>query len=200
MNILLLEDDKALHKSITKIIQRLGHKVTGYYDAESFLEAFDCSFDLYILDINLPQGDGLDVLKILKENFADANVMMISAYDSIDYLESAYKLGCMDYLKKPFHLEELQYKINLFENKKEELLAQLPLKDQVNLTKKEKKFLTLLLKHKKQVVNYELIESHLYPESQMSMESLRSLVKRIRSKTTKDIIQNIKDEGYQILL
>jgi len=200
MNILLLEDDKALNRAITKALETLGHKVLGLYDAESFLQHYNPSFDLYIFDINLPTMNGLELLKYLKQKNVKVKVIVISAYDNLDKIDEAYTLGCIDYIKKPFHLKELEYKIKLLDNSQDDFIRKIPLKEGKSLTKKEKLFLSLLFSHHNRVVSYEMIESHLYEGQYMSMESLRALVKRIRSKIEGDLIENVKEEGYRLQL
>lgn len=70
----------------------------------------------------------------------------------------------------------------------------------IHLTKKEKSFLKLLLQNKNKILTYEMIEYSVYKEKIMSMDSLRSLVRRIRMKLLEDVIANIVDEGYMLKL
>ena len=97
----------------------------------------------------------------------------------------------MDYLKKPFHVEELRIKIDKLNLPASDLLSGVKLKEGSLLTKKEKEFLRILLENVNSTVTYEMIEDSAYKGSTMSMDSLRALVRRVRLKLVDDIIQNI---------
>jgi len=125
---------------------------------------------------------------------------MISSNTDVQSLQTAYDLGCVDYLKKPFHIAELRAKINRLKISREHLHSGITLKlDTETLAKKERRLLNLLLDHLGLVVNYEMIQSYVYENKPMSMDALRALVRRLRSKLDNDIIENIIDEGYTIV-
>lgn len=199
MKILLLEDNVALNRAICKIIELEKYKVDSYNDGESVLNILNCKYDLYILDINVPKISGLELLDIIYKQDNMANIIMISSNSDINSLSKAYTLGCMDYIRKPFHLEELRIKINLALQKPKQSHNELELliKD-VHVTKKEKEFLLLLLKHKNKLVNYRMIEESIYYDKSMSFDALRALVRRVRLKVKNIRIENILDEGYTL--
>jgi len=198
MKILLLEDDAGLNRSITKVIQIDKHTTTSYLDGQDVLDNLDECYDLYILDINVPNINGLELLKLIYAKDSTSKVIIISSNTDISYLRQAYNFGCIDYLKKPFHVEELRIKIAKLDTPLTDLISTIKFKDDDNRpTKREKDLLMLLLKHKDTVVTYSMIEANLYKDS-MSMDSLRALVKRLRHKLADDIIQNILEEGYKI--
>ncbi len=196
MKILLLEDDVALNRAIKKVTQLDGHITQSFFDGQKVLDWIDTVFDLYILDINVPNVNGLELLRIIYEMNKSAKVLMISANTDIDSLQKAYKLGCMDYLKKPFHLEELRIKIAQLAPNEQDLLQNISLKEGFSLTKKEKILLQLLLSNSGKTVTYEMIEESVYREGTISMDSLRALVKRVRAKLDKKLIANVLEEGY----
>jgi DNA-binding response OmpR family regulator len=198
MKILLLEDDIALNRAIKKVTELDGNITMSYEDGQDVFDNLDDIYDLYILDINVPNINGLELLDLIYKKDATSKVIIISASTDINSLQKAYKFGCLDYLKKPFHLEELRIKISKQMPDKREILKSIRLKNEVSLTKKEKLLLILLLKNKNQVVSYEIIEQSVYHESMMSMASLRALVKRLRSKIVDNLIQNVLEEGYKI--
>ena len=200
MKILLLEDDVALNRAIKKVTELDSHKTTSYSDGQDVYDSLDDNYDLYILDINVPNVNGLELLNLIYLRDSSSKVIIISANTDLHSLEEAYKLGCMDYLKKPFHLEELRIKITKISLEVETLLDEVKLHDEMTLTKKEKAFVTLLMRNKNRVVTYEMIEDGVYRDSSMSMDGIRALVRRLRAKIVDDIIVNVLEEGYRIKL
>ncbi|MDY0117690.1 MAG: response regulator, partial [Sulfurimonadaceae bacterium] len=111
MKILLLEDDVMLNESICEYLESLNHKVDGYFDGKMVYEALQSNlYDLCILDINVPNVDGITLLEKLHEQKVFIPTIYISALVDIEDISRAYALGCYDYLKKPFHLKELALK------------------------------------------------------------------------------------------
>ncbi len=199
MKILLLEDDISLNKAINKVLELDHHTVDTFIDGKDIIESFDQGYDLYILDINVPHISGLELLDIILDHNDQAKVIMISSNTDMQSLETAYNLGCVDYLKKPFHIAELRAKINRLKISREHLASGIKLKNESDpLSKKEKRLLNLLLDNISHVVNYEKIQSYVYENKPMSMDALRALTRRLRSKLSDDIIENIIDEGYTI--
>lgn len=198
MKILLLEDDVALNKIIKKITEIDRHTTTSYLDGQDVFNNLNDNYDLYILDINVPNINGLELLNLIYKKDNTSKVIIISSNTDIDSIQKAYKFGCIDFLKKPFHLEELRIKINKL-NTEYDLLSKIKIKDEANnLTKKEKALLNLLLQNKEQIVTYATIEANVYKDGLMSMDSLRALVRRLRLKLADDIIHNALEEGYII--
>jgi len=199
MNILLLEDNIALNRAIGKVLQLDDDSVTSYTDGQEVLNNLNIAYDLYILDINVPNISGLELLDLIYKQNSSSKVIIISSNSDVQSLQKAYKLGCMDYLNKPFHLEELRIKINKLSVEKYNILSNVTLKDSnTTLTKKEKDLLALLLKNQGLLVTYEMIEENVYRDKLMSMDGLRALVKRLRLKLAEDIIENILEEGYRV--
>lgn len=199
MNILLLEDDIALNKAIKKVLELDHHNVNTFMDGQDLIESLDQRHDLYILDINVPHISGLELLDIILAQNAQAKVIMISSNTDLQSLQTAYDLGCVDYLKKPFHITELRAKINRLKSEREHLVSLVNLKDRrETLTKKEKRLLNLLLDNQTHTVTYDMIEQDVYENKPMSMDALRALVRRLRAKLADDIIENMIEEGYSI--
>jgi len=92
------------------------------------IEAIDQGYDLYILDINVPRISGLELLDLILHKNDQARVIMISSNTDVQSLETAYALGCVDYLKKPFHITELRAKINRLKLSREHLASTINLK------------------------------------------------------------------------
>jgi len=196
MKILLLEDNLALNKAIKKVIELDSHTAVSYVDGQDVLENIDDQYDLYILDINVPNINGLELLDIIYTKNNKSKVIIISSNIDMFSIHKAYKLGCMDYLKKPFHVEELRIKIDKLNLPSSNILSSVKLKDNSSLTKKEKGLLLLLLNNVNTIVTYSMIEDSVYKDRTMSLNSLRALVRRLRLKLVDDIIQNVLEEGY----
>ena len=200
MNILLLEDDTALNRAIKKVLELdKNNSVESFFDGQDVLNTLNHSYDLYVMDVNVPNINGLDLLRVIHEKNNLAKVIIISANADLNTLQEAYALGCVDYLKKPFHLDELRIKIDKLKIPRKHLASNIKLKNNDDvLTKKERTLLNLLLENQEAVVTYELIEEHVYQDKTMTMDGLRALVRRLRSKLVDDVIKNVLDEGYSV--
>ena len=198
MKILLLEDDIALNKSIYDALVYSGYSVDTFFDGNDVIDNLSSIYDLYIMDINVPNISGLELLNLIHNQTPLSKIIMISANTDINMIENAYNLGCIDYLKKPFHLKELRIKIDMFFSNTNSQLKEIKLKPDSTLSKKEKRFLTLLLNNKNQGTTYQMIDEFVYEDKTMTNDGIRALVKRLRGKLEDDIIKNLPDEGYTI--
>lgn len=120
MKILLIEDEENLREVITEFLEKERYVVEHAGDIstarqKTALYAYDC----ILLDIMLPDGSGLDFLKMLKSQHKQENVIIISARDAIDDRVAGLDLGADDYLPKPFHLSELSARIRSVVRRKE---------------------------------------------------------------------------------
>jgi DNA-binding response OmpR family regulator len=116
--ILLLEDDKELALTIEELLITNGYDVTTVFNEQDALEhTFDNNFDLYIFDINLPDGNGITLLKALRDANDYTPTIFISAMIDLNSISEAFKVGGDDYIKKPFFPEELLIRINAKLNK-----------------------------------------------------------------------------------
>lgn len=210
MKIFLLEDDYSLNEAIKEIIQLENHSVENFYDGETAFSKISNDFDLYILDINIPNINGLEILKQIKQINLKTKVIIISANINIDLIREAYTLGCDDYIKKPFNIEELLFKINRYEKKDTIIYLDINItfntiskeliinNKTVELTKNEKNLLFLLVDNLNNKISYDQIENFVYEGTSKTSDAIRSLVKRLRKKLPKDLISNSLDEGYYI--
>lgn len=112
MKLLIIEDEASLQELMTATLKKEGYVVENamnYNEAIDKLGAY--SYDCVLLDLNLPGGNGLDILEHIKRRCSKLNVIIISARDSIDDKVRGLELGADDYLAKPFHLAELSARI-----------------------------------------------------------------------------------------
>ena len=116
MKILLLEDNKKLNETITKRLGMKGYSVLSIIDGAEAFEKITDGFSCFILDINVPNIDGIKILKKIREYYQTLPVIIISASVELDVIKQAYDFGCNDFLKKPFFIDELEIKIEKFCN------------------------------------------------------------------------------------
>lgn len=210
MKIFLLEDDYSLNETIKEMLEMNNHKISSFYDGEVAYENIFNNYDLYILDINIPLLNGLEILKSIKNMSTKTKVIMISANINIETIKEAYTLGCDDYLKKPFDVEELILKVEKLNEKDTDIFLDENIyfnlitselyidSKKVELTKREKDLLVLLLDNRGKTISYENIENFVYQGETKSSDAIRSLLKRLRKKLPKDFILNSIEEGYFI--
>jgi len=215
MKILLLEDDMMLNSAIKKYLETTGHIVDAFRDGESALASLTHqSFDLLILDINVPKLDGLSLLEKLYETKVQTPAIFISALIDIEGISRAFELGCYDYLKKPFHLKELSlridkmlkihtvpqehtrlsegYSFNVQTNK-------LLLYNKVQLIpNRHTEILSLLAKNCGNVVNYDLFREFVWRSDETDNATIISEVNRLKSSLKEDFIVNVRSLGYVV--
>ena len=209
MKILLLEDNNKLNETITKRLKLKNYNVISFTDGSDAYENITEDFSCFILDINVPNIDGIKILKKIREYYPTLPVIIISASVELDVIKQAYDLGCNDFLKKPFFIDELEIKIEkLCKIQNDEICfdencyfdfksSVIKMKDkEIRLTKKEKLLMNLFLTKKNQVISYESIESYVWEGNFASLESIRSLIRRLRKVIDKDYIQTVVDTGY----
>jgi len=209
MNVLLIEDDLQLAKIVKKILEAKNYKVTLVDDGDIAVEnLMNNYYDLYLIDINIPGVNGLELVKYIRNLHDDAVIIMITASIDEYYFQKAYEYGCDDYIKKPFHITELEVRIErLLKNQKkikfdsyEFDFGEMELyrnNNRVPLRKKEKKFLYLLLKNINKTVCSEKIIEFVWDGVNKKNYPLRQLVNEIRKKFDNDYIKTIVGIGYR---
>ena len=214
MNILIVEDEKKIALAIGEFLKNKKNQITLAHtieDSEIFIKSEKP--DLVILDINLPDGSGLNFLKKIKNIKNNIPVIIITARSQISDRIEGLNLGADDYLIKPFDLDELYARCNavyrryLGNSTDNQKLKNLTInfnaktvhynEGRINLTAKEWTVLEILAKKHDQYVTKQDIENSLY-ESGYEVESntVEVYISKIRSKTDKKIIQTVRDLGY----
>jgi DNA-binding response OmpR family regulator len=216
MRILLLEDELMLNTSICEYIKELNHTIDSFTDGSSAYSAIlESSYDLLILDINVPEIDGFELLKKLHAEKIYIPTIYISALIDIDDISKAYDLGCSDYIKKPFHLKELSIRIkklvetcNIVE-KNHIVLSQnytYSTNDKIlyfqsipqTITKRQLDIIDLLAKNIGFVVDFDTFRSYVYNDDIIDNPTIRAEIKRLRDTLKDDFIINIRGLGYKI--
>lgn len=209
MKIMLLEDNKKLNTTIKKRLELKGYKVFNYIDGQDAYNNITEGFSCFILDINVPNIDGIKILKKIREYYDEVPVIIISATVELDIIRESYDFGCNDYLKKPFFIDELEIKVERLCQIKNDIIdfdegcsfdyksSTISIDGETSrLTKKERLLMNLFLTKKNQVLTYEAIENYVWEGSFASIESIRSLIRRLRKVVKKDYIQTVVDTGY----
>jgi len=106
--ILIADDDSMVRTTVSKILEMFGHRVETVSDGQGVIDLIDDSYDVIILDINMPDMDGLVFLREISRKFPSTNVIMITAYGGVESYLEAMNLGAYEYLHKPVRLEELR--------------------------------------------------------------------------------------------
>lgn len=215
MKILLLEDEQMLSEAINEYLLSSGHRVTSFYDGSDALEALkEETFDLLILDINVPGIDGLDLLEQLHALKIRPPAIYISALVDIEGISRAYDLGCYDYLKKPFHLKELSLRIDkvmqsctipqnhlrLSKSYAYDASTSTLMCDNVTqtLTKRQLQIIDLLARNRGRVVDFDQFRNYVWDEEYVDNATIRAEVSRLKKSLKEDFIQNIRALGYMI--
>lgn len=210
MKILLLEDNIKLNSTIKKRLELKGYKVHSFTDGQEAFNNITEGFSCFILDINVPNIDGIKILKKIREYYSEIPVIIISATVELDIIKESYDFGCNDYLKKPFFIDELEIKVERLCQIKDDIInfddncyfdfksSTVSIDNQTHrLTKKERLLMNIFLIKKNQVLTYEAIENYVWEGSFVSIESIRSLVRRLRKVVKKDYIETVVDTGYK---
>ena len=213
MHILLLEDDTVLADILVDYLQE-SYEVTHTYSMRKALTlAEGQTFELYIFDINVPDGDGISLLKELRGFNDETPAIFITAFHDTTHLKAAFQSGGNDFIKKPFDLEELSQRIenikrhfgldtliNITENMTFEPQTHLLKESEKShhLSSKESECLHYLYKNRHRVVSSDELLQNLWAYDEMpSEDTIRTLIKELRKAIGKEHIINIRGEGYR---
>lgn len=222
MKILIIEDEKPLMDNMLAYLSR-GDMVCEA--ASSFAVASDklvsFQYDIVVLDIMLPDGNGLNLIRLVKETQQEAGILIISAKNALDDRITGLELGADDYLTKPFHLPELNarlkaiYRRRKFQGYKEIHFCEISINPDTHdaavhdqslvLTLKEYELLVFFVANKNRVLTKQTIAEHLWGDSvdmQDSFDFVYQHVKNLRKKITaaggEDYIKTIYGLGYKL--
>jgi two-component system, OmpR family, response regulator len=216
MKILLLEDELMLQSSIYEYLDTLGYKVNCFSDGkDANEELLHNEYDLLILDINVPNINGLKIIKNLHQNKTFTPTIFISAAVDIDTISTAFELGAIDYLKKPFHLKELELRIQKeMLNKKNEKSKHITLsknyaidletntlyynKEAQQLTNKKLQIIRYLSINIGVVITIDILREYIWNNEPVSDATIRTEVSRLKKILHEEFIKNIKGVGYII--
>ena len=216
MKILLLEDEDILRKNIDRFLTLKGYKVDSFDNRSLLLDNANLfEYDFFILDINVPDIDGFEILRYIKDKNIETPAIFISAMVDIEDLTKGFDLGCSDYLKKPFDLEELELRLKNIKNSftaHERIIlsngliydfdAKAVFKENeiVELSKKQSEILYILMKNNGNVVTFDTIADYAYEDNFRDIHTISSHIRDIRKMIGSEVIKNVRGVGYKIIL
>lgn len=217
MKILLLEDDYLYKVSIKEFLQELDFIVDDFENGNYALDAiFTNSYDLLLLDIRVPGMDGFTLVETVRKEGLNTPIIILTSLTDITNLSRGYDLGCNDYIRKPFDLIELKFRIEQliknscfktlddnieippnykFDVKKNILYKE---KEQIDLSFKESELVSYLVQNRGFFVSIETLHERIWENKDISYSDIRMCIKRIREKTCKDFIKTKRFVGYKI--
>lgn len=218
MHILVVEDERALCETVVRSLRRLAYSVDFCHDGNEALRLLGVeSYDLVLLDLNLPGADGMTVLRSLRQEDKDTPVLILSARSEVTDKVAGLDAGASDYLSKPFHLEELEARVRSL------TLRQFTQNDivltcgqvtfdtrsriaaaagkELTLTRKEIGILEYLMLHRGRPVSQEELLDHVWDNSVDNFSNsirvhISALRKKLRAVLGYDPIRNRIGEGY----
>ena len=221
MKLLIVEDQRELAANIDQYLKKEGfisEVAVNYRQAISKLGGY--SYDLLLLDLMLPDGSGLDILKYVRSNFPSTGILIISAKNALKDKVEGLELGADDYLAKPFHLSELNARLKSIYRRRNlqgeqvvrfnEIILNTDMMEVtingevVDLTKKEYELLLYMLLNRNRVLSKQSIAEHLWGDYMDAADSfdfvyqhIKNLRKKIVNAGGNDYIQNMYGAGYK---
>lgn len=222
MKVLIVEDQAELAKNIEEYLKKEGFQTSvapDFFSATDKLAAFE--YDVVIIDLMLPDGNGMDLLYALRANRKNIGTLILSAKNSLDDKVRGLDAGADDYLGKPFHLLELASRLKaIYRTRKQESSNVIELDkilidtdkkearvgDEVlDLTKKEYEMLLFFANNAKRVLTKQNIAEHLWGDFIDQSDSfdfvyqhIKNLRKKIQKSTGTDILETVYGVGYKL--
>lgn len=221
MKILVIEDELSLNRVITDYLTSQHYICESVSNYEDALEKIECyQYDCIVLDVMLPGGNGLDLLRELKANNKAEGVIILSARNELDDKISGLEAGADDYLTKPFHLSELNVRIAAIIRRKnqqgisalhfEEIRADTNaktisvLEKDLVLTRKEYDLLVYLIINKNRILSKTAIAEHLWGDDMDMADNhdfiythIKNLRKKLMQAGCSDYIHSVYGMGYK---
>src|SRR4051812_42567256 len=221
MKILIIEDEKELVKSIAQFLRQESYVCEIAYTANEALEKIQLyEYDCILLDISLPDGNGLNILKSLKTGNKSEGVIILTAKNSLEDRVIGLNLGADDYLSKPFFLPELSARVSAIIRRKHfdgsnkiafhEITIDLLAKSvsvngrEIELTRKEYDLLIFLMANKNRVVSKNAIAEHLSGDNAELLDKfdflyshIKNLKKKLAEAGSEDYIKTVYGLGYR---
>ena len=221
MKILFVEDEEELSNIVSRGLRKCGYAVDTAYDGEEALDYYSLNaYDVIVLDLNIPQIDGLTVLRNIRQKDKKTKILILSARSAIEDRVRGLDMGANDYLTKPFDFLELEARIRTLSRiayiqQENELSCDglnLNMATKVvtfherslSLTKKEYAILEYMMLHKGQVISTEQLLNHAWgSDADLFPDTLKYHIHSMKKKLAEtncnqELIQNIRGMGYKI--
>lgn len=219
MDVLVIEDDQSVRVLVRAVLEKNGNTVAQADNAADGQElAFNNDYDIIILDLGLPDGNGYDICKNIRDQDITTPVLILSAEQETDVKVKCLKVGADDYLTKPFNPEELMARVEAITRRStdasgEQVLTcgELEVKllerefnvdgTEVDLTNNEFNLLVYLLKNKNRIISQEEIaekvwDIHFDTQTNYINVYISYLRKKIRDHTENDYIETVRKKGF----
>lgn len=217
MRVLLVEDDEMLGDAVKTYVDRQGHAVDWALtrdEAEASLEA--AAYDLVLLDLRLPDGSGLDILKTMRARRDEMPVIIMTAHDQVSDRIAGLNAGADDYLVKPVDLGELQARIQAVSRRygthklPDLLIGGIAIYaserriagengEEIQLSSREWAVLDRLIARKRAIISKAQIEEALYAfGAEVESNTVEVYVSRLRRKLGRQAIETVRGVGYRI--
>ncbi|WP_276495732.1 response regulator transcription factor [Pontibacter litorisediminis] len=221
MKVLVIEDEEALKESIVAYLKQEGYTcdaATDYHSA--LLKTASHTYACLVVDLTLPGGNGLNIVRSVKENHPDTGIIIISAKNALDDKITGLEVGADDYLTKPFHLSELNARLKSvlrrrnFNGQKVLRVGEVEVQPEaaeasvagkpLTLTRKEYELLLYFVSNRNRVLTKESIAEYLWGDHIEMLDSLDFVythIKNLRRKIVdaggQDYIQTVYGLGYK---
>ena len=218
MRVLVVEDEKDLNRVITRKLKAEGYSVDSCFDGADALDYMEMTpYDVIVMDIMMPEKNGYQVLKEMREKGNRSPVLFLTARDALEDRVKGLDLGADDYLVKPFHFEELMARIRVMLRRNHGsvsnrlALADLTLdcdthevrreEKRIELSAKEFSILEYMLRNKGIVLSREKLETHIWNyEYQGASNMIDVYIRYLRLKIDKEfepkLIHTVRGVGY----
>lgn len=203
--LLFVENEIGIRENFSEYFNLIFKKVYVACDGIEALELYKKEKpDLIITDIKMPNMDGIELVKKIRENDTKTHIAIISAHTDVEFLLSSIPLGLIEYVIKPLNEQKLkdvfkkflQLQQNIYKYIKEQ--NEIHFNNQIfQLTHKENIFLEKLI-YGNRVIGYDEIEQDIWEEKEMSQNALRVFIKKLRTKLPEGFIQNVTNQGYKL--
>lgn len=220
MKILVIEDEIKLAESIHEYFEKQYKVETASTFSEAANKIRNYDYDCILLDLMLPDGNGLNILKMLKEDNKTEGVIIISAKNSLEDKIEGLELGADDYLPKPFHLSELAARISSiirrrkFQGRNTVQINDLTIDTDaktvscngnlIDLTRKEYDLLIFLSVNKNRVISKDAIAEHISGEQADFLDNydiiyahIKNLKKKLTASGAEDHLKSVYGMGYK---
>lgn len=215
--ILVVDDDRTLCGTVESWLKYEQHNVDlahTYADAAQFLKTY--TYDAIILDILLPDGNGVDLLAQFRRHKGNTRVLMLTGRGELEHKEAGYDAGADDYLTKPFHMKELSFRLRALLRRSADLrddilsAGDLVLNSQkrevtiggerIELFRQEFVLLEYFMLHPGQAIPIDVLINQVWrSDAGVSPDALRTLVARLRKKIGINVIETVHGVGYKFL-
>ncbi len=170
------------------------------------------NYDILLFDINTPKKNGFETLSEIRDQNIQTPAIYLTAQSDIEHVKKGYELGCNDYIRKPFIFEELELRINQILHKESSFKIKITKtytfdlnsmnlyydEKIIDLTLHEKNLLFILTKNIGSIVSSNIIKDYVWDEKDVCDNTLRTQIKKLRSKLKENFILNIRNAGYKI--